>query len=164
MDKKQIQEKQEKLLELVRSFCIAKLDNEYREVCEHLVKKLGRKRNVIFIAGQLEIWAAAVIHAVGTVNFLFDKSNEPYASIDDINNFFGTKKTTTGGKSKIIRDLFKMRYWDDEFSTKTMQKSNPYANMVSINGMILPISALPPEIQEEVKEAKKSGKSFTIRF
>ena len=164
MEKKIIQEKQEKLLALVSSFCKAKLDDEYSEVCEHLVKKLGRKRNVIFASGQLEIWAAAVIHAVGTVNFLFDRSTKPYASIDDINDFFGTKKSTTSGKSKIIRDLLKMRYWDNEFSTKTMQEGNPYADMVTVNGLIMPIGALPPEIQETVRELKKNGKDFTIRF
>ena len=100
MEKIIIQEKQDKLLALVSGFCKAKLDEEYVEICERLVKKLGRKRNVIFTSGQLEIWAAAVIHAVGTVNFLFDKSSKPYASIDDINDFFGTKKTTTSGKIK----------------------------------------------------------------
>ena len=97
-------------------------------------------------------------------NFLFDKSTKPYASVDDINDFFGTKKATTSGKSKIIRDLLKMRYWDNEFSTKAMQESNPYANMVSINGLIMPIGALPPEIQETVKDLKKTGKDFTLRF
>ena len=164
MEKKLIQEKQEKIIALIGQFCKEKLNDEYFEVCERLVKKLGRKRSVPFMTGQLEIWAAAVIHAVGTVNFLFDKSSKPYTSIDEINNFFGTKKTTTSGKSKIIRDLFKMRYWDSEFSTQAMQASNPYANMISLNGMILPIDILPPEIQEEVKEAKKTGKNFTIRF
>ncbi len=164
MEKNLIQEKQEKITELIGQFCKEKLNDEYFEVCERLVKKMGRKRSVPFMTGQLEIWAAAVIHAVGTVNFLFDKGSKPYASIDDINNFFSTKKTTTSGKSKIIRDLFKMGYWDKEFSTEAMKESNPYANMISVNGMILPISVLPPEIQEEVKEAKKSGKNFTIRF
>ena len=78
--------------------------------------------------------------------------------------FLVQKKPRQAEKSKIIRDLLKMRYWDNEFSTKAMQESNPYANMVSINGLIMPIGALPPEIQETVKDLKKTGKDFTLRF
>ena len=32
------------------------------------------------MSGKLEIWAAGIIHAIGIVKFLFDKSSEPYAS------------------------------------------------------------------------------------
>jgi len=101
-----------------------------------LICKLGRKRNVPFVTGQTTIWAAAVIHALGTINFLFDKSSKPYISIDEINDFFGTKKSTTGNKSKEIRDLLKFGYWDGEFSTKRMARSNPFANFIMVNGFI----------------------------
>lgn len=42
--------------------------------------KLGRKREVPFQRGKIEIWAAAVVYAIGSPNFLFDKSFEPYMS------------------------------------------------------------------------------------
>jgi hypothetical protein len=137
MEKHQIQEKQEKILVLIQQFCTAHLDEEYYEISERLVKKMGRKRAVPFVSGQVEIWAAAVIHAIGSVNFLFDKASKPYTSIDEINDFFGTKKTTTGGKSKIIRDLFKMTYYDKEFSTKALQASSPFNNLMMFNGLIV---------------------------
>ena len=62
-------------------------------IAEKLISKLGRKRDVPFAAGQSEIWAAAVIHALGTINFLFDKSGKPYTTIDELNDCFGTKKS-----------------------------------------------------------------------
>ena len=155
MEKQQIQEKQEQILTLIKPFCTEKLNDEYYEISERLIKKLGRKRTVPFMTGQVEIWAAAVIHTIGTVNFLFDKSSKPYCSLDDINDFFGTKKTTTGGKSKIIRDLLKIKQFDNEFATQDMQESNPYNKYVMVDGFMMPISALPEDLQEVAYQLKR---------
>ena len=137
MDKQLLKERQQLIIDLARELCLKKLDQEYFELSESLIKKLGRKRNPPFLTGQPEIWAVAAIHAIGTINFLFDKSSEPYVSIDELNEFYGTKKATTGNKSKIIRDLFKLRYWDNEFSTSAMQRKNPFANLIMVNGIII---------------------------
>jgi hypothetical protein len=86
-EKQKIEEQKQKILALAQEFCTKKLDEEYSELAEQMIQKLGRKRNVPFVTGKPEIWAAGIIHALGTINFLFDKSTEPYASVDDINNF-----------------------------------------------------------------------------
>jgi len=99
---------------------------------EKLICKLGRKRNMPFVTEQSTIWAAAVIYALGAINFLFDKFGKLHTIIDEFNDFFGTKKSTTGNKSKEIRDLFSLGYWDKEFSTKSMTKENPFENMVMV--------------------------------
>ena len=78
MEKNKIKERENELLDLVRIFCSQKLDKEYLFLCEKLVKKMGRKRDIPFKSGKLEIWAAAIIHAIGSINFLFDKSFQPY--------------------------------------------------------------------------------------
>ena len=142
MEKEKIIEKQQAIIQLAQSFCTEKLDEEYAMLVEKLVNKLGRKRNVPFVGGKTSVWAAAVIHALGTINFLFDKSFEPYTTIDEINDFFGTKKSTTGNKSKEIRDLLKLDYWNTEFATKAMTKNNPYANLMMLNKFIVPKSFL----------------------
>jgi len=127
--KETIKEKETKLLELTRSFCTEKLDDEYVQLCEKLVKKMGRKHDVPFKRGRLEIWAAAVIHALGSINFLFDKSFEPYVSARQICKHFGTKKPTVSNKAKTIKDMFSMRYFDPEFSTKGIASENPLMYM-----------------------------------
>jgi predicted metal-dependent hydrolase len=48
MDKQKIQERQQKILDLVREFCAKKLDEEYLELAERLTQKLGRKKNNFF--------------------------------------------------------------------------------------------------------------------
>jgi len=87
----------------------------------------------------------------GSINFLFDKSFEPYATADDICNFFATSKSTTAQKSKVIRAMFKMGYYDPEFSTKHMQDNSPFSNLAMINGLIVDKRHLAPEIQEMLK-------------
>lgn len=73
MTKEEIKKKEKKLLELTGSFCAQKLDDDYSQLCQKLILKLGSKKDVPFKRGKIEIWAAAVIHAIGSINFLFDK-------------------------------------------------------------------------------------------
>ena len=150
MKNPEIENRKNQNLSLIREFCSQKLDNEYFELSVQLVEKMGRKRDVPFQSGKIEIWAAAVIHALGTVNFAFDKSFEPYTTVDEINKFFGTKKSTVGNKSKEIRELFKMSYFNNEFLTQNCIKSNPFNNLVSINGLIVSPDSLPDDIRSQL--------------
>lgn len=59
-----------------------------------------RKKEVPFVRGRFEIWAAAVIHALGVINFLFDRGTTPYVSAPTIYEHFNTKSSTTSQRSK----------------------------------------------------------------
>lgn len=89
------------------------------------------------MTGNIENWAAGVIHALGTINFLFDKASEPYASVKTINDFFGTKQSTTSQKSKKIRDLFEITYFDDTYAIGTVAENSPFSNLTSVNGLLI---------------------------
>jgi hypothetical protein len=151
-DKSTVQKYTETLVQMTNDFCDQYVDQEYKELCEKLIRKMSRKREVPFLSGKLEIWAAAVVHALGSINFLFDKSFQPYTTIDNICQHFGTSKSTTGQKAKKIRDMFKMSYYDKEFSTARMKESNPFANIAYIDGIPISIKYLPPELQEIARE------------
>ena len=111
---------------------------------------MSRKRNIPFLSGRIEIWAAAIVYALGSINFLFDKNFKPYATAEDICKYFGTTKSSTSQKAKVIRDMFGLEYWDKEFSISHMKESNPFSGFVMINGMIFDKRFLPPEVQEFV--------------
>jgi hypothetical protein len=162
MEKQIILEKQQQILDLVGEFCKEKLDNDYFELSKNLTLKLGRKRNVPFITGQTKVWAAAIIHALGTINFLFDKSFEPYVTLDELNDFFGTTNSTTGTRSKQIRDMLKLNYYDKEFSTGKMHGANPYNSVVMVDGFFVPLATLPEEYQQIVRQARAEGKDITF--
>ncbi|MBA7551347.1 hypothetical protein ES705_43887 [subsurface metagenome] len=142
-----IEEKKKILIRMTSDFCKEHLNEEYKELCEKLILKMSRKRNVPFLSGRINIWATAIIHSIGQINFLFDKSFKPYASTDDICSFFGTAKSTTSQKAKMIRDMFKMKYWDLEFSTKHMIKQNPLRELQMVE-KILKNERIPLEIFE----------------
>lgn len=160
MAKQKIKEKEEKLLEMTGTFCAQKLDDEYAQLCEKLIKKLGRKREVPFQRGKLEIWAAAVVYAIGSINFLFDKSFEPYVTPKQINDYFGTKKSTVSNKAGDIKDMFDMWHFSPDFSTQSMAESNPFNKMVMVDGFIVPLDTLPDDLQQQVKEARARGEDI----
>lgn len=143
MTREEIKTKEKQLLMMVGDFTRDNINEEYTELCRNLVKKLGRKHDVPFKRGKLEIWASAVVYAIGQINFLFDKSFEPYLTPDDICNYFNTKKSTVSSKAKTIRDILKLEYYDKEFSTEKMIEDNPLNNFVMTEeGIIVPKSML----------------------
>ena len=166
MTKTDIKLKEKQLLELTGAFCIQHLNEEYFELCEKLIKKMGRKRDVPFKRGKLEIWAAATVHAIGSINFLFDKSNQPYMSTTQISDYFKTKSATVSNKARMIKDMFDLWYFSPEFSIQSMKDSNPFNNMVMVDGMILPISSLPEDMQQLVRKTRAEGKdiSFSTQY
>ena len=124
-------------------------------LCRKLIDKMSRKRQVPFLSGRLEIWAAAVVYALGQINFLFDKNFEPYVSATDLCNYFRTSQSTTSQKAKIIRDIFKMRYFDEEFSTERMQKENPLKEFVMVDGLVVPVSTVMKVLNEKEAQLRK---------
>lgn len=136
--KEQIAEKKAQLIQLATAFSKKYLNEEYDALIEKLISKMARKRTVPFMTGKIEIWAAAVIHALGTINFLFDKDSQPNLSVHDICDFFGTKQSTTTQRSKQIKDMFELTYFSCDFLTESNNKSNPMNNLVEVNGFLVP--------------------------
>ena len=91
-DKDKILQRHYEILELLRAFSSAKLNEEYFELAEKMLGKLGRKRHPPFETGKVEIWAAAIIHALGMVNFLFDRSQTPHVTVREIHEFLWYKR------------------------------------------------------------------------
>ena len=127
---------------------------------------MGRKRDVPFKRGKLEIWAAAVVNAIGSINFLFDRSFEPYIGSKEINDHFGTKSTTVTNKARAIKDMFDLWYYSPVFSTDTMQQNNLFNNLVMVDDIIVPIDNLPEDMQRIARQAKAEGKdiAFTTQY
>ncbi|GAB7015852.1 DUF6398 domain-containing protein [Methanogenium cariaci] len=150
-DTQAIAEKTERLIRMTGEYCDEYLDEEYKVLCEKLIRKMSRKRPVPFLSGRIEIWAAAVVYALGSINYLFDKSTKPYASPADICDYFKTKKSTTSQKAKGIRDMFDLYFFDEEFSTSREDEEDLYEDLVLIDGVIVPKDMLPPELLKKLE-------------
>ncbi|MBN1978379.1 MAG: hypothetical protein JW918_13360 [Anaerolineae bacterium] len=150
-EKERIEAISQDLIRLTGEFCDQYLDEEYKQLAEKLILKMKRKRQVPFLQGRVNTWAAAVIYALGQINFLFDRSSEPYIAAADIPRYFGVSQSTVGQKAKLIRDMFGLFYWHPEFSTQATRGSDPFKGMVMVDGLIVPVGMLPPEVQEELR-------------
>jgi len=162
INKENIKIKQKQLLDKVGAFCLQELDDDYFKLCEKLILKMGRKKEVSFKRGSLDVWSAAVVHAIGSINFLFDKSHEPYLSVSQIADYFETKNSTVSNKARQIKEMFKLRHFDPEFSTEMMKEQNPFNNMVMVDGFIVPLSSIPLEMQEMVKRERALGRDVVL--
>jgi hypothetical protein len=162
-DKEKKLQKEQELLTLVSAFCKEKLNEEYNLLCSKMIKKLGRKRTVPFMTGRLEIWAASIVYTIGMLNFLFDKSFEPYISSNEIHEYFGTKSSTVSTKSRLLRDMLELSRFDDEFSTRHIIDNNPFNQFVLVNDIIVDLDSIPLEYQEMVKQARARGEDISFR-
>ena len=158
-DRELVKQKKDTLIEMTDSFADCYLDEEYKMLCRKLSDKMSRKRQVPFLSGRMETWAAAVVYALGQINFLFDKSFEPYVSATELCNYFGVSQSTISQKAKKIRDMFKMRYFDEEFSTQRMLKENPLNEFVMIDGLIVPVSTVMRVLEKKEAQMRKELES-----
>lgn len=137
MDKKELKEREAKIMELAAAFCHEKLDEECATLCTQLIQKLGRKRSCPLQSGRLDIWAAAAVYTICSINFIFTKDSRLSLSSSDICEYFGTSSSTTAQKYKTIRELLKIsQVFDPNFSLKEIADRNPFNRLFMRNGII----------------------------
>lgn len=133
MDKTVIKAREDEIVKMIVSFCNNKINAEYALLCEKKVRKLERKRPNPLERGRLEIWATAVVYTIATMNFLSDKSFEPYLPTSGIFDNFGTSPSTVSQKAGQINTILKLRsYWNPDFSTAQMAANNPFNILFSL--------------------------------
>ena|ERR1700722_315392 len=139
----------EQVIALTDAVCADLLDVEYVGLTRHVVAKLARKRPSPLQSGRATTWAGGVIWALGQVNFLFDRSSEPYVTHDDLADAFGLSKSTLSQKAKQVRDILQMTWGKPEFLRAEQVDSSPMIWFIEVNGMALDARQLPLEIQVE---------------
>ena len=137
------------IAEIIESFCNEKLNEEYKEICLRALAKLCRKRPSPLIGGKANTWACGIVYAIGSSNFIFDKSQPINMTATDIADWFGLSKSTAGSKSADISKLLKLSYYNTEFMLASLIESNPMVWYLSINGFLTDIRSMPRDIQEE---------------
>ena len=143
-----MKETYETIAALTDAFCAEHLNEEYAQVCRSMTATLARKRPSPLLSGKMPTWAAGIVHAVGTVNFAFDKSLTPHITFDTLASHFGLSKSTIGNKSKAIRDTLKVGLMDPDWTIPSRIDSNPMAWMISFNGFVMDARYAPRHIQE----------------
>lgn len=137
------------VIEYTDSFCKRHLDEEYVELCRRLAAKLGRKRPTPMSRGDLKTWAGAVIYTVGSMNFLFDRSQHPHMTADQISDLTGVPKRTLANKARAIRDLLNIRPFELDLCRRELLADHPAAWLIQVDGLAVDARTLPRELQEQ---------------
>ena len=137
----------DQILAVTDVICEQHLDSEYAELCRRVVGRLARKRPSPLVRGDLRIWAAGVVYAVGQANFIFDPAQSPHATADQLSSWLEAKKTTMANKAAMIRDLLKLSHHDTEIMRQQLIDSNPLTWLLEVDGLLVDARHLPPDLQ-----------------
>ncbi|MFA5019462.1 MAG: DUF6398 domain-containing protein [Methylobacter sp.] len=145
---KTMQGRYKAIVEITDSFAKENLNEEYAQLIRYAVAALCRKRPSPLETGKASTWACGITHAIGMVNFLFDKSQTPHINSTELYKKFGVGQSTGQGKSKLVRDMLGMNQFDPSWMLPSKLDSSPLVWMLSVNGMIVDIRHMPREVQE----------------
>ena len=145
---KAMQVKYDEIAPLLIAFCDQKLDEHYKALCLRLLEKLCRKRPSPLLGGRVNTWAAGIVYAIATNNFIFDKSQPIHLTADEIASAFALAQSTVGNKAAEIRKMFNIFHFSPEWTLPHLQQNNPAAWLVQLNGFIVDIRDMPPEVQQ----------------
>jgi hypothetical protein len=136
---------------LVDEVCAEHLDAEYGSLCLHLLGKLARKRPSPLVRGERRVWASAVLYTVGSINFLFDPSQEPHLRADELAAATGVAKSTMANKAALIRRTLQLGALEPELCRRELLARHPFAWLVEIDGLIVDVRALPQPLQDDAR-------------
>lgn len=146
---KAMEERFNSIVALTDRFAWQHLNEEYAQLIRQATAALCRKRPSPLEKGQVKTWACGITHAVGMVNFLFDSSQTPHVSANQIYQWFGIAASTGQAKSKLVRDTLKMRQLDATWCLPSRMDDNPLIWMLSVDGLLMDIRQAPLGAQVE---------------
>lgn len=140
------------ILDIADQACLACLDDEYAQLCARLVARLSRKRPSPLVRGDVRIWAAGALYTLGRINFLFDPSQQPHASADQLAESLRVVKSTMANKGALIQKTLDLGVYEPELTRRSMLERHPLAWLVEVNGFVVDARTLPVEIRDEARK------------
>jgi len=146
-----LRDRTREILAITDEACRAHLDSEHAQLCRVLVARLARKRPSPLVRGDARIWAAGAIYAIGQVNFLFDRSQQPHLSAEQLAARLGVVKTTMANKAALINKALDIGVFEPDLTRAAILEQHPLAWIVEVNGLLIDARTLPDELQEEAR-------------
>jgi len=131
-DKKEVIEE---VKNLITSFSQKNLSEEEEAICLHIWEKLARKQKLDITRTRPDIWAATVIWSFCRANFKYEEG----MTLELLCSFFNNKKSTVGNKAGEISKMFRIDFFNPEFTTRNVQDQNPLNQLTTTEeGLIIP--------------------------
>ena len=110
----------DRIVAVTDAVCLEHLDVEYADLCRRVVGRLGRKRPSPLTRGDLGIWAAGVVYAVGQLNFVFDPQQTPHATADQLSGWLGREEDHDGEQGQVDPRHAGLSHFDSEFMRRDL--------------------------------------------
>ena len=136
------------IVALTNDVCKNHLNDEYANLARQATAALCRKRPSPLNSGQVKSWACGVVYALGTVNFLFDSSQDPHMRADALCKAFSVSASTGSSKARAVRDALGMFQLHPDWCLSSFTDRNPLIWMLSVNGLVVDVRDMPREVQE----------------
>jgi uncharacterized protein DUF6398 len=85
---------------------------------------------------------------LGKINFLSDRSTQPYMTMADLCTAFGVGQATASAKAQLILRTLRTHQLDPKWSLLSLLDMNPLVWMIEINGILIDLRNMPRDVQE----------------
>jgi hypothetical protein len=151
---KSMQDKYDEIAPIITAFCTQHLNDEYTELSLRLLEKLCHKRPSPLLKGRANTWACGIVYAVGSNNFIFDKSQPEHMSAKELADGFNLSASTAKNKANEINEYVDMYPFNPEWTLPDKLADNPLIWLLETkNGYIVDIRYASRELQVEAYEA-----------
>ena len=110
-----IAKKYDEVVDKIKAFSDEHLNDAYKDVCLVAAETLFNTNEEAVKKGKSVSWAAGIVHAIGSLNDLFDSKEEPYIKATDLYKAFEVSSSTVTNKSKEIKALLNLSEGDKKW-------------------------------------------------
>ena len=135
------------IVALTDAVCRDHLNDEYRDLARAMTAAICRKRPSPLTSGQPRTWACGIIHVLGQLNFLSDKTTQPYMTMADVCAAFGVGQSTASAKARVISDALNTNRMDPTWMLRDLLDQNPLVWMAEVNRLLVDLRDMPREVQ-----------------
>jgi Tol biopolymer transport system component len=102
-----------------------------------LTAALARRRPSPLASGRPATWAAAVLSVIARANFLFDKTQVPHCTPDELAKACGVSHSAAAAKARRIEDPLDIVPMDPRWTPPSRLRDNPLVWLIEVNGVVL---------------------------
>jgi len=138
--------------ELLNNFCHEVLNSdEYAQICFKILDKLEAHPKKPLTTDNESLWAASIVHAAGSINFLFNSTSDPTISLTEFFLFFDTSHSSIKNKSIQIQSLLNLTPYNSLYQIKKGIDENPIDKIKDV--IIKKFGVSEAEVEEILKQA-----------
>lgn len=140
------------VVECLDAVAKTQLTEEYLPVLHQAAAALARKKPSPLLRADPASWACGIVHAIGSVNFLFDKTQTPHMTAVQIAQAFGVSASTGASKAATVRKALKMAPHDPRWCVASMLARNPLVWMLEVDGFVIDMRHASVDLQRAAFE------------